>query len=941
MKKSVLYKIFITGLVTVLIVPVNMLIGGNNLSYAEETATVQLNAGELLSSKLNAYLSSTSYDRNVDEWLWSIQFTNVQSDVEKIGISFSENQEVSNMKGSNGVIISQKEGFFELDPGELKVEFHTKERSSVTADIYQFKDSKKIRLGTLKNTNRPAESKSTTKASENTTNVMPSSSDKLEESGKSSDSMTRDDVQKNSSTDEKINANVASESITDTTKKVDSSDTQNSVQENTRAKMNTSRASLGSPLTGNTGNPEVPKGAILLEGVFGNINSAGNKGSSGVNNIYNPNVNNGVPYSEISLSGSKNWLSIWSKDQYRMDFSNSFHGRTYINFGNAANGDADGLAFVMQNASSTALTTANSSDDGQNLGVYGGTKAWRSSIFSSWVTPETYAIKKSVAIEFDLYSNSDGRGHDYDKDNPQTPHMAYSFPSNLSKGYRPQGNGDKWEGGALSTNGADAVIRHNGFRLLNGVVGDNIRDNTWYEFRYDFDQPTHTFSYYLKNPITGAQTQPVTIPWADLSAELNLSDSNNMAYWGFTGANGAASGQVKFVFTQVPVDLSAKIENDVLNLGKSVVDIEDHDTYNPQLPAAQDSDLLTFQTRFTVSEGEAALKINEWKSYVSPVDIDLTKTVKNVIAQIGAKKYTGTATVNRETGEIKTTFSNLEVHPGEDVYMSYELNPTKHTETKKTHFSSHVTTEEVGNKTVNDFLSQQVPFWIKGNQAPILSELTTDKKEYTDYLDSFHYSFKYRDADRDKLSYAVKINGKTINDQTVLDSDISDQLFEGTLDSNINLLAANTPFVVGINTISVSINDGIHPAETMESKFILNGYLGFEELTQDYSWKYSRTELSDTKTPMSRQEKMKIKIRDTRNLKKESFIRVKMEAKSASKALLSDQFTFNNQSLGETEFPVNKELNYDKDAGLLLKLDNTSEIGTVSGKLVWTIIDAP
>ena len=214
-------------MVTVLIVPVNMLIGGNNLSYAEETATVQLNAGELLSSKLNAYLSSTSYDRNVDEWLWSIQFTNVQSDVEKIGISFSENQEVSNMKGSNGVIISQKEGFFELDPGESKVEFHTKERSSVTADIYQFKDSKKIRLGTLKNTNRPAESKSTTKASENTTNVMPSSSDKLEESGKSSDSMTRDDVQKNSSTDEKINANVASESITDTTKKVDSSDTQN------------------------------------------------------------------------------------------------------------------------------------------------------------------------------------------------------------------------------------------------------------------------------------------------------------------------------------------------------------------------------------------------------------------------------------------------------------------------------------------------------------------------------------------------------------------------------------------------------------------------------------------------------------------------------------------------------------------------------------------
>lgn len=246
-------------------------------------------------------------------------------------------------------------------------------------------------------------------------------------------------------------------------------------------------------------------------------------------------------------------------------------------------------------------------------------------------------------------------------------------------------------------------MRHQGSQTLNGVVGDNIRDGTWYEFRYDFDVTTQTFSYYLKNPLTDNKTEVVTIPWDDLSSELALSDNNMKAYWGFTGSNGSAQGTVKFVFTQVPVNLSTQIENDVLVNEESIVDVDEHDQFSPELPSASDKDELTFRTHFSVEEGEAGLDITAWKSTISGNDIDLTQDLTNVCAQMDGKTYSGEAVVNEQTGEIEVTFSDLVVQPGHDVYLSYTAKPLQHIEASKSYFSSQVLTTEIGNDTSQRF----------------------------------------------------------------------------------------------------------------------------------------------------------------------------------------------------------------------------------------------
>lgn len=228
----------------------------------------------------------------------------------------------------------------------------------------------------------------------------------------------------------------------------------------------------------------------------------------------------------------------------------------------------------------------------------------------------------------------------YDADFPKVPHMAYIFPGDLNKGYVSNGsNGNNWTeyGG-----GVKAKVQHYSPQLLNGIVGDTIQDNTWYEFRYDFDKTSASFTYYLMNLMTGAKTPVTSIPWSDLSSALKLSENNNKAYWGFTGSNGAANGEVKFVFTQVPVDLDAGLKNDVSSGQASIVDPSGNDNYQASLPAAQYGDPVTMRSHFSVMQGEDSLAINDWDTVINPTVFDLTKSVTNVQAIIDNKAMQGT-----------------------------------------------------------------------------------------------------------------------------------------------------------------------------------------------------------------------------------------------------------------------------------------------------------
>lgn len=438
--------------------------------------------------------------------------------------------------------------------------------------------------------------------------------------------------------------------------------------------INGNAASLG------TGNPIVPKGAIRVDGIFGSpnikIKNGGSAGGTGV--IAGPSgENGGVPFSEVVLGGKQNAVSIWSNDNYRMDFSKSFAGRAYVNFGQAV---ADGFAFVMHNDAlrTQALTTATGKADGQNLGVYGGSNSWRDGGFlgigGKIITPESYAIKNSIAVEFDLIANTGdySASSTYDQDFNMVPHIAHSFPGNLSRGYTPQKGiffNAEWR------DDTPAKINHNSGQPLNGIIGDNVQDGTWYEFRYNFDASSGDFTYYLKNPMNNAQTKVVAISWADLNAELQLAANGNKAYWGFTGSNGEASGEVRFAFTQVPVDLNAALKNDVKVAEKSIVDVADHETFSPEIPAAQFGNKVKMTSHLTVNQGESNVNLTTMETVLDPKIFDLSKekAITNVRATLAdGTLYPGQFTVNATTGAIKATFTTLNVVPGQVIDFQLE-----------------------------------------------------------------------------------------------------------------------------------------------------------------------------------------------------------------------------------------------------------------------------
>lgn len=368
-----------------------------------DSATTEAHLFE--SSDFNLVLDKEKL-KSDDDQIWEIKISSVSSKLEGLAIRIKNEQQtwLTEVKRDQQILQSNAKGLFILTPEETRLTFNANENTHIIVDIFKIVDGNESFLGTVKH-EEDAEQVDNTDETE-TPLEDGESSEELETS-------ETDELHEESNTSEENNSYTTSMG----------EEKSHVIDRTTETNVN-----VKSP-NGNTGNPNVPKGAIELGDIFGGLNIKGGAGNSnsGVVNITDPNENNGVPYSEIRLSGQNNWLSIWSKNRYKMDFSKSFQGRTYINFGTK---DADGLAFVIQNEGSKALTTANTDKDGQNLGVYGSSKKG----FWEWTpNPAENAIKNSVAIEFDLHLNNSGDTL-FDKDIRTNPHMAYTFPGNKNGG---------------------------------------------------------------------------------------------------------------------------------------------------------------------------------------------------------------------------------------------------------------------------------------------------------------------------------------------------------------------------------------------------------------------------------------------------------------------------------------------------------------------------
>lgn len=712
---------------------------------------------------------------------------------------------------------------------------------------------------------------------------------------------------------------------------------------------------------GMTGASKIPSGAIVVGNSFAPTKNAGGTGKFVINEVNDTAANNGKPYSEVSMTGTDGRTSIWANN--KLDFTKNFSGSTYLNFGTA---EAEGFAFVMQNDSgkTEALTTAAQQSDAQNIGVYGGTRAYGYSVF-----PTNHSIQNSVAIEMDTKMNVEGNdsvglatdSKNYDLDlalkvpKQDGPHMAYTFPADPVDGFYPvpyENLTNDWFNTAVDNGyGRAAVQHHYGTQMLNNsVISDNIQDGTWYEFQFSFNKAHNTFSYALVNPTDNTKKLSATIPMDQLSSHLKLSENDNQAYWGFTASSGSTEGETKLAFGKLPTPLSSEIKNDVLNdTDNSLVIKDDSVATDPHL---KNDSFGTFESVFTVKDTNETLTFSNWLSELDSTYFDLStiKEVKGIVLKESGETTNFSAKASVVGNEISVKpDETISLSQGDKLSFSYQVksrtakNNTDFASRSKTTFNSQMTLIDDSGEYTEP--SNPVTFLV-GDAIPKV-DATASEYNYTDYIDQFSLSLTYSDVDAadDELVAELYL----LNDSDKPYETVKLNKSSGTYQFKelpIDLLADNTPFKLGTNFWKVIVRDADEEEGSGDDFVVISGYKGFESVTDDYEWSYSRAQLPSIATAQNRTAAMEVKARDTTVAKSQSKIRVSATSVDSTNATVSaDDFVFkeNGQELAldQVQLPVNQTNNFTTSEGLLLKVSNQDSAGTYEGTVTWSIVDAP
>lgn len=560
----------------------------------------------------------------------------------------------------------------------------------------------------------------------------------------------------------------------------------NSAGELGDAKVNLMRGARASghnfrDLSGN-GLDKISRAAKKLGNMFALPNQKGTSSTgSGIVAVNNPESddNEGIPYDKVVLGGQENWLSIWSADQYKLDFSEDFRGRAYLKFAQGA----DGLAFVMHNDSrgTGAITEADSAQDGQNIGVYGGHNGTKAD--STVGNPAADAVQKSVAIEFDLYLNQNNqqsgwivgdRGSAFDMrvpglgsdKNDTEKHLAYTFPGNEDSYQAMRADNFPWYAVDIDewTAARNARLRHfattfTGDESLkkrtSSIQSLDMLGSGWYEFRFDYKQNVG-LTYYLYNPTNQTATPAVQISQADLARELNLTGNNQTAYWGFTAGNGSEEGTSEIVFTETPVETHLALESSIFDSEGMDVQVGIDDLFEDS-PFIEGGEAVTLKSEFDYTS-ENSFELTQWNGNVDSALYDFTPGALNVIVKHGTTDVSGqmSATITADGKITVTPKSNQEItlKNGESLSFTFDLKTKVVDQQTKTMFQTFVEGKEVVSESSVEEHTDPAYFWIytsdnptnhywKDNEGNSSNERTVSNHDVADgYQDTFYWTDK-------------------------------------------------------------------------------------------------------------------------------------------------------------------------------------------------------
>ncbi|MDQ8406943.1 hypothetical protein Q3D62_06340 [Enterococcus faecium] len=222
-----------------------------------------------------------------------------------------------------------------------------------------------------------------------------------------------------------------------------------------------------------------------------------------------------------------------------------------------------------------------------------------------------------------------------------------------------------------------------------------------------------------------------------------------------------------------------------------------------------------------------------------------------------------------------------------------------------------------------------------------------EKTTFTDFKERFRFAFDYGDGDLDRLYYSVWINGEVLTENQMLLNAREELQTLRSAAFTIDIKDLEGVFQRGENTITVTLTDNrIDEPLILEESFQVEGYLGFEFVTEEYSWKYARSQLPMNRQAQAREERMRVVTRNTLNTSDSYKVTVSAEELNhvdMQHAISEGYLVFKNEmgeiALSALTLEIDKVYEFSQEEGLLLRLNSQDRTGVYSGTITWKIED--
>jgi len=324
----------------------------------------------------------------------------------------------------------------------------------------------------------------------------------------------------------------------------------------------------------------------------------------------------------IQINNAKRQLGgTWSSDANRIDLNQDTTLSMWLYFGESKSKAGDGLAFVMQNdpnGTAAAASFTNQNIIGETMGV------WGVDDDKSRTDPAAIAatgIQNSWALEFDTYSNTSSSYSDAGSGNAfdvgiKGQHMATGYPGSADTYLNKKVTQLFWADRYLFTQAH-----------TNPVPSLSLTDAAWHHLVLKWHASTKTMTYTLNdvNPDGTANANPITQTEVIDTSQFHSNDG--LVRWGFVGTNGSNAGNSLVVFEsishlKIDVDANVKVfdksKNREVTTGTKVKAKDELEyTYNVNYLDGQiDWDRLTAKLDLpkAVTFSEASIKYADGKS---------------------------------------------------------------------------------------------------------------------------------------------------------------------------------------------------------------------------------------------------------------------------------------------------------------------------------------